>query len=152
MSNPSDSWNVASRAPAAGPDATDAKPWRSAFIRERALPSWVDVADAVSRVEFVPAAVQVFCAQAELDDQYGRKVGRSRLPALLFPESQKGFLVFAHDDPGVGAADEVTSIYQAGHFSVYILLISKHIYYMPTAVNGEYMKLKKFYVLVTVQG
>ena len=48
--------------------------------------------------------------QAELDDQDGRQVRGSRLAPLLLPEPQQGLLVLAHDDPGVGAADEVAPI------------------------------------------
>ena len=36
--------------------------------------------------------------------------GGGDLAALFRPEPEKGLLVFAHDDPGIRAADEVTPI------------------------------------------
>ena len=68
----------------------------------------LDVRDPAAGIELVPAAVEVLGDQAELDDQDARQVERSLLPALLPPEPQQGLLVLAHDDPGVGAADEVS--------------------------------------------
>jgi hypothetical protein len=77
----------------------------------------LDVTDPVARVEFVPATVEVFGDQAELDDQDGGRIDRSPLPALFAPEAVKGLLVLAHDDPGVRAADGVAAIYQLCHLS-----------------------------------
>ena len=76
----------------------------------------LDVRDPVAGVEFIPAAVEVLGDQAELDDQDARKVRRSLLAAFFAPEAQQGFLVLAHDDPGVGAADEVLSVWLLGRF------------------------------------
>ena len=70
----------------------------------------LDVADPVAGVELVPAAVEVFGDQAELDDQDARQVGRCHLAPLFAPKAMEGLLVLAHDDPGVRAADEVTAV------------------------------------------
>jgi hypothetical protein len=43
------------------------------------------------------------------------------LAALFSPEPQQGLLVLAHDDPGIGAADEVVS----GRRSIFFITISK---------------------------
>ena len=60
----------------------------------------------------IPAPVQVLGRQAELDDEVAREVLRLDLAALLAPEPEEGGLVVAHDDPGIGAADEVATIRQ----------------------------------------
>ena len=63
----------------------------------------LDVRDAVVRVLFIPATVEVFSDQAELNDQDARQVQSRRLaPKRLF--------VLAHDGAGIRAADEVTSV------------------------------------------
>ena len=47
---------------------------------------------------------------AELDDEVAGKVLRLDLAALFPPEAEQGGLVVAHDDAGVGAADEVAAV------------------------------------------
>jgi hypothetical protein len=67
------------------------------------------VDDFVHRCSVDPEFTDVAGHQPELEDQDARQVRRSLLTSLLAPEAQQSFLVFAHDDPGVGAADEVAS-------------------------------------------
>ena len=47
-----------------------------------------------------------FGHQAELDDEVAGQVLRLDLASFLPPEPEQGGFVAAHDDPGVGAADE----------------------------------------------
>jgi hypothetical protein len=46
----------------------------------------------------------------ELDDKVAGQVLRPGFAPFLLPEADEGGLIVAHDDPGVGAADEVTAI------------------------------------------
>ena len=57
-------------------------------------------------LRLVPAPVEVLGDDAELDDEVAGQVLRLDLAALFPPEPEQGGLVVAHDDPGVGAADE----------------------------------------------
>src|SRR5450759_5907608 len=70
----------------------------------------LDVTDPMARVELIPAAVEVLGDQPELDDQHAREVEGGRLTPFLAPEPQQCLLVFAHDDPGIRAADEVHAV------------------------------------------
>jgi hypothetical protein len=70
----------------------------------------LDVGDPVTRVEFIPATVEFFGDQAELDDQYARQIESGRLTSLFLPKAQKRLLVLAHDHPGIRATDELTAV------------------------------------------
>jgi len=48
-----------------------------------------------------------------LDDQVARKIFRPDLAPLFLPEADQGLVVLAHNDAGVGAADEVPPIESA---------------------------------------
>jgi hypothetical protein len=54
--------------------------------------------------------IELFGHQAQLDDQLAREVRRLGFTALFAPEADQGGFVAPHDDPGVGAADEILSI------------------------------------------
>jgi hypothetical protein len=64
-------------------------------------------------VALVPDPVEVLGHHAELDDEVRREVLRSNLAQLLLPKPDQGLLVLPHDDPGIGAADEVTAVRNA---------------------------------------
>ena len=66
--------------------------------------------DTTAGVPLVPAPVQILGGYPQLDDELAGQVGTDSLAPLFFPELQQGFLVFAHDDAGIGAADKVSSI------------------------------------------
>jgi hypothetical protein len=70
----------------------------------------LDVRDPVARVLFIPAPVEVFGDEAELDDQDARQIEIGDLTAFFAPQAMEGLLIFAHDDPGIGAADEVRAV------------------------------------------
>ena len=61
-------------------------------------------------IALVPVPVEGLGHDAELDDEVAGEVLGLDLAALFPPEAQQGRLVIAHDDPGVRAADELTSI------------------------------------------
>ena len=50
--------------------------------------------------------IEVFGDPPELDDEVSRQVLGLGLAPFLPPEPEQGCFVGAHDDPGVGAADE----------------------------------------------
>ena len=66
--------------------------------------------DGLPGVALVPLAIEVLGRQAELDDEVAGEVLRPDLAALFLPQADQGLLVLAHDDAGVGAADEVAAI------------------------------------------
>jgi hypothetical protein len=64
------------------------------------------VFDGIAGVALEPAPVEVFRNRAELDHQDAGQVLGFDLPSFLAPQSDQGFLVVLHNDPGVRAADE----------------------------------------------
>ena len=70
----------------------------------------LDAFDGLPGVALVPVPVEVLGHEAELDDEVAGQVLRLGLAALLPPEAEEGGFVVAHDDPGVGAADEAAPI------------------------------------------
>ena len=78
---------------------------RSTGCRTRCL----DVFDRLPGVALVPMPVEGFGHEPELDDEVAGQVLRLGLAPFLPPEAEQGGLVVAHDDPGVGAADEATT-------------------------------------------
>src|SRR5215471_3105061 len=66
----------------------------------------LNINDASARVALVPSSVERFRGGPKLHDEVAGKVLRLNLAPLLAPKvHQRGF-IGAHDDPGVGAADE----------------------------------------------
>ena len=70
----------------------------------------LDVCDDLTGIALVPAPVEVLGDEAELDDEVAGEVLGLDLAALFSPKAKQGGLVVAHDDPGVGAADEVPPV------------------------------------------
>ena len=60
-------------------------------------------------IGLVPASIQLLGHGPKLDNEVARQVLRLDLTAFLAPKPQQGSLVVAHNDPGVGAADETAS-------------------------------------------
>ena len=69
----------------------------------------LDAFDRLPGVTLVPMPIEGFGRQPELDDEVAGQVLRLDLAPLLLPEAEQGGFVAAHDDPGVGAADERTA-------------------------------------------
>ena len=70
----------------------------------------LDVRDDLAGIGLVPAAIEVLGHDAELDDKVAGQVLRLDLAAFLPPQPEQGRFVVAHDDPGVRAADEVSTV------------------------------------------
>ena len=70
----------------------------------------LDVDDDLPRIELVPAPVQILGDGPELDDEVPGEVLRLGLTPLLPPQPHQGGLIGAHDDPGVGTADERAAV------------------------------------------
>jgi hypothetical protein len=51
-----------------------------------------------------------FATISFFDDQIGREVLKPDLGAFLLPQAGQRLFVLAHDDAGVGAADEVKAV------------------------------------------
>jgi hypothetical protein len=68
------------------------------------------VPDLLAGVALIPGAVELFGRPSELHEEVARQVLRLGLASFLAPKLHKGRLVAAHDDPGVGAADEKTAL------------------------------------------
>jgi hypothetical protein len=80
------------------------------------------ILDCMTRTPFVPGPVQFFGDAAELNNEILAEVLRLDLASLLPPEPEEPRLVVAHDDPGVGAADEGASFYVHWVISISILV------------------------------
>ena len=61
-------------------------------------------------IELVPAPVQILGDGPKLDNEVPGQVLRLDLASFLPPQPHQGDLVIAHDDPGVGAADEGAAV------------------------------------------
>jgi hypothetical protein len=70
----------------------------------------LDIGEYLTRIGLIPAPVQLFGRNAELDNEIARKIRGLDLAPLLTSEADQGRLIIAHNDPGVRAADEVTPI------------------------------------------
>jgi hypothetical protein len=70
----------------------------------------LDVGDPSSSVALVPGAVELLGGGPKLHDEVPGQVLRLGLTTFLPPEPHQSGFIGAHDDPGVGAADEGTPI------------------------------------------
>ena len=68
------------------------------------------LADPVAGMALVPGAIELLGREPELDDELAGQVGRLGLAPLFLPQPDQGVLVAAHDDAGVGAADEMLAV------------------------------------------
>ena len=66
--------------------------------------------DGLSGIALVPMPVERFGHHTELDDEVAGEVLRLDFAPFLPPEAGEGGLIVAHDDAGIGAADEAASI------------------------------------------
>jgi hypothetical protein len=73
--------------------------------------SLLNIQDHLPGIGLIPAPVQLFGRQPELDDEVAREVFGLDLAALFAPEADQGGFVIAHDDPGIRAADEVAAVF-----------------------------------------
>ena len=70
----------------------------------------LDIFDEVSGLPLVPAPVEVLGHAAQLDDQVFGEILGLDLAALFPPQPQQARLIIAHDEPGIGAADEGAAV------------------------------------------
>ena len=61
-------------------------------------------------ISLVPSAIQVLGRKAELNDEITGVVLGLDFAALFPPEPEKGGLIIAHNDPGIRAADEISTV------------------------------------------
>ncbi len=69
----------------------------------------LDIGNDLPGIGLVPAPIEVLGGQPQLDDEVARQVLGLHFPALFPPQPHQRGLVIPHDDPGVRAADEVSS-------------------------------------------
>jgi hypothetical protein len=74
----------------------------------------LNVFDCLAGITLVPASVEILGGLAELDDQVAGEVLGLGLATLFPPEAEQGGFVVAHDDAGVGAADEGAPVRKVG--------------------------------------
>jgi hypothetical protein len=91
-------------------DADDPVQRRAHPLVDRVSDMPLGILHQLTGIELIPAPVQVLRREPELDDEVTREVLRLDLAALLPPEPDQRRLVLAHDDPSVGAADEVAAV------------------------------------------
>jgi len=68
----------------------------------------------MARIAFVPMPIEWLSHEAKLDDQVARQVLGFDLAAFFPPNAEQSVLVITHDDAGIGAADEESSISAGG--------------------------------------
>jgi hypothetical protein len=73
-------------------------------------PPHLDVGDNLAGLGLVPPPIQVFRDEAQLDCQFPRKILRRRLATLFPPKPQERTHIIAHNEPGVGTANETPPI------------------------------------------
>jgi hypothetical protein len=71
----------------------------------------LDVRNDLAGVELIPAPIKRLSGRPKLNNEVSREVLRLGLATFLAPEAHQGGLVVAHDDPGVGATDEISTIH-----------------------------------------
>jgi hypothetical protein len=110
----------------------------------------LDIGDDLTALDLVPATIELLRHHPELDDEVAGQVLRLDLTALFPPQPKQGSLVLAHDDAGVGTADEGSPVSRCSHSwhrSISIVsLITYIIYYrsfMFQPFSTELMKLNK---------
>ena len=70
----------------------------------------LDVGNGLAGIALVPRAVELFGGNPELDNEVAGQVLRLGSPPFLPPELDQGGFIAAYDDPGVGAADECSTV------------------------------------------
>jgi len=69
----------------------------------------LDVRDRMARIALVPCPIERLGHEAELDDEVGGQVLGFDFAALFPPQAQERAFIRAHDDAGVGPADEMAA-------------------------------------------
>jgi hypothetical protein len=67
------------------------------------------VCDDLPGIRLVPAPIEIFGGEPELNDQIPGKLFKFDIASLFTPQAEQGRIIIAHDDPGVRAADEVAT-------------------------------------------
>jgi len=70
----------------------------------------LDVFDGLPGIALVPEPVEILGGLAELNDEVAGQVLRLDFAALFPPQAEQRGLIVAHDDPGIGAADELAAV------------------------------------------
>jgi hypothetical protein len=70
----------------------------------------LDAFDGPPGIALIPEPIEVLGHQAELDDEVVGQVFWLSLAPFLAPEADQFLFVDTHDDPGIGAADEMAAI------------------------------------------
>src|SRR5262249_7973016 len=71
---------------------------------------FLNIRDHLAGIGLIPAPVQVFGRQAELDEEVAGQVLRLNLPSLLAPQPDQSDFVIPHDDAGFRTANERTAV------------------------------------------
>src|SRR5207237_936283 len=77
----------------------------------RMLDPTANAPNASAGIALVPGAIELLGRGPKLYDQIARQILRLGFSPFLTPELDQGRFVVAHDDPGVRAADEGTTIF-----------------------------------------
>ena len=68
------------------------------------------LADPMAGVSLVPGAVERLGHEPQLNNEFAGQIRRFGLSPFLLPKPDQGSFVMAHDDAGVGTADEVLAV------------------------------------------
>jgi hypothetical protein len=71
--------------------------------------SLLNVGDHLPGIGLIPAAIELLGRDPELNHEIAGQVVRLNFSPLLPPQPDQRLLVTSHDDPGVRAADKITT-------------------------------------------
>jgi hypothetical protein len=78
------------------------------------LDAALDIPDAAASIALVPRPIEFLGDSPELHDQVAGRILGVDLAALYTPQTDQRGFVTAHDDPGVGAANEAAPTFGLG--------------------------------------
>jgi hypothetical protein len=73
------------------------------------------VDDCLAGIGFIPAPIEIFGRNPELDNEIVREILRLDLAAFLLPEPQQSEFIVPHNNPSIRAADERAPVDNFGH-------------------------------------
>jgi hypothetical protein len=97
--------------PAAGDNAVEG---RTHPPEHWMAPPMLDAFDRLPGVALEPMPIKNFSHESELDDEVAGQVLGLGFALFFPPQAEQGGFIVAHDDPGVGAADEAPSSHWSG--------------------------------------
>src|SRR5262249_23720646 len=74
--------------------------------------SLLDVGDHLPGIGLIPAAIKLLGYEPELHHEIAGQVLGLDLSPFLPPQPEESAFLIAHDDPGIGSADEIATVFR----------------------------------------